>query len=106
MQPFNQKMNLSRGIKMQENIEIDQLTKSLIQMKQLTERMARNLEKVNQVIEENINTGSGVWDSEQAALYKGRWETVMKEFPMIIKTFQQQEADLEKFLENMKKVEE
>ena len=91
---------------MQENIEFDPLEKSLLQIKQLTERMAKNLEKVNQVVNENINTGDGIWDSEQASLYRTKWEVAMKEFPIILKTFQQQEANLENFLENMKKVEE
>ena len=106
MQPFNQKMSLNRGIHMQENVELNELEKSLNNIKQLTDRMTKNLERVNTIITENINTGDGIWDSEQASLYRTKWETVMKDFPTIIKTVQQQESNLANFIENMKKVEE
>ena len=91
---------------MQENIELQELEKSLINLKTLTEKMSRNLENVNREIRENINSGVGVWDSATAELYRGRWESLMEEFPSIIETFSHQETNLEQFIENMKKVEE
>ena len=85
---------------MQENINIEELEKSLINIKNLTEKMNQNLLNTNTLINDNINNGSGVWDSSSAELYKSRWQTLMEEFPDIIKTFQQQETNLETFMIN------
>ncbi|MBR6136563.1 MAG: hypothetical protein IKQ06_00215 [Bacilli bacterium] len=91
---------------MQENINIEELEKSLLNIKNLTERMSKNLLNTNQLIRDSINNGSGVWDGEAAGLYRSRWESIMSDFPDVIQTFQKQEANLETFIENMKKVEE
>ena len=91
---------------MEEKVEFTELEKSLVTLKQLTEKVDKNLSNVNNLLKENINTGAGVWDSEEAAQYRERWETFMEEFPDIIKTFQQQETNLEQFISNMKKTEE
>ena len=90
---------------MQENIELAELEKSLINLKTLTEKMGRNLDRVNMLIRDNINSGAGVWDSEAASLYRQRWESLMEDFPKVVETFRQQETNLEQFLLNMKKVE-
>ena len=91
---------------MQENFEFTELEKSLSRLKQLTEKMTTTLENANHMITENINTGVGIWDSEMAGLYRSKWDVLLNEVPDILKTFQQQETNLEHFIENMKKVEE
>jgi len=91
---------------MEEKVEFTELEKSLVTLKQLTEKVDKNLSNVNNLLKENINTGAGVWDSGDAAQYRARWEAFMEEFPDILKTFQQQETNLEQFIGNMKKTEE
>ena len=91
---------------MQETIEFLELQKSLNNLKQLTEKIDHNLNNVNSLVKDTINSGIGVWDSELAGQYRARWETLMEEFPDIISTFQQQALNLEMFVNNMKKVEE
>ena len=91
---------------MQENINIDELEKSLSNIRNLTEKMSKNLLNTNQLIRDSINNGSGVWDSNSAELYRNRWESLISDFPEVIQTFQKQESNLETFIENMKKVEE
>ena len=91
---------------MQENVDITELEKSLISLKQLTEKMDRNLKNVDALIKDNINSGAGIWDSDVAALYRTRWEALIEDFPTIIYTFNQQATNLENFINNMKKVEE
>ncbi len=91
---------------MEENVSFTELDKSLLNLKELTEKISKNLDNVNILVRDNINTGRGVWDSDMAKLYRDRWESLMEEFPEIIKTFQQQETNLANFIENMKKTEE
>ena len=88
---------------MQENIEFVELQKSLVNLKQLTEKMTNNLNNVNTLIRDNINSGVGVWDSDLASSYRVRWESLMEEFPNVISTFHQQAQNLESFINNMKK---
>ena len=91
---------------MEENVVFNELDKSLLNLKELTEKVNKNLTNVNALIKDNINTGSGIWDSEQAKLYRERWDVLMEEIPDIIKTFSQQETNLSQFMSNMKKTEE
>ena len=90
----------------EENIEFNELEKSLLNIKQLTEKMSKTLESVDGLIKDNINNGSGVWDSQTAELYRSRWDLLSQEFPTIIETFSQQEENLNQFITNMKKTEE
>ena len=91
---------------MEEKVAFTELDKSLLNLKELTDKINKNLNDVNNLIKEHINTGSGIWDSEMAKLYRERWDALMENMPDIIKTFQQQETNLSTFIENMKKTEE
>ncbi len=91
---------------MQEKLEMIELEKSLVNLKQLSEKMNHTLTSINTIVKDNINTGTGIWDSDLAADYRARWDTLMDEFPTVLYTFKQQEANLEIFINNMKKVEE
>ena len=91
---------------MQENVELVELEKSLTKLKQLTDGIDHNLNHVNALIKDNINSGMGIWDSELAGMYRTRWESLMEEFPTVVNTFRQQATNLEIFIDNMKKVEE
>ena len=90
----------------EENIELSELEKSLLNIKQLTDKMSHILDNVNSLIKDNINTGAGVWDSKTAELYRARWDNLSSDFPTIIQTFTQQEENLNQFITNMKKTEE
>ena len=91
---------------MEENLQMVELEKSLIHLKQIREKMTKTLESFNGIVRDNINSGIGVWDSEMARLYRERWEQLMETFPEILKIFATQETNLEQYLQNMKKVEE
>ena len=91
---------------MQENVELNELETSLITLKTLTEKMTKNLNNMNILIRENINSGVGVWDSNMAEMYRTKWENLAQNFPDVVNTLQKQEANLEEFINNMKKVEE
>ena len=87
---------------MQENINFTELEKSLNKLRDLTENVSHNLTEINQIVNENVNSGVGVWDSMQASLYKERWNQLSEEFPEIINVFQKQESNLLSFITNMK----
>ena len=91
---------------MQENVELNELEISLITLKTLTEKMSKNLNNMNNLIRDNINSGVGVWDSQTAELYRIRWDSLAENFPDVINTLEQQSTNLEEFIKNMKKVEE
>ena len=87
---------------MQENINFTELENSLNRLKNLTESVSHNLMDINSIVNENVNSGIGVWDSMQAALYKERWNQLSEEFSEIIHIFQTQESNLFSFINNMK----
>jgi len=91
---------------MEEKIEFVELEKSLLRLRQLTEKMNHALTSMDILIKDNINTGVGIWDSEQAALFREKWELLSQDFPDIMNTFQHQQSNLDLFITNMKKTEE
>ena len=91
---------------MEENIQFTELEQSLLNLRQLTDKITKNLDNYNRIITENINSGVGVWDSEMAGFYRQRWESVMEEFPSVIEIFQTQSSNLEQYIKNMKGVDE
>lgn len=91
---------------MQENIEINNLETSLNNIKQLTEKLTHSVNNINALIEENINSGIRVWDSESASRFRARWDNMMEEIPMVIETFKAQEANLENVIKSATNIKE
>lgn len=89
---------------MQENINYTELEQTLNNIKNLTEKVNKNLYTINNQIEENIASGEGIWDSQLASNYKKRWQNITEEFPKIIDTFMIQEKNLELYINSMKNV--
>ena len=91
---------------MQENIEFNELETTLTNIRILTEKLTRSVNNVNILIQENVNSGIGVWDAESAAGFRKRWDTLMEEVPLVLETFKSQETNLEQVVQNMKTTEE
>ena len=87
-------------------VNFDELNKSLTNLKIISESVKNSLTSMNNLVEENINTGSGVWDGPSAANFKTKWNSIKDEIPTFIDDFNKQAENLELFINTMKKGEE
>ena len=87
-------------------VNFDELNKSLTNLKVISESVKNYLTSMNNLVEENINTGSGVWDGPSAATFKTKWNSIKDEIPTFIDDFNKQAENLELFINTMKKGEE
>ena len=88
---------------MQENINYNELEKSLNKIKDLSEKVKYNLMCIDSIIEENINSGVGILDGNSGELFKKRWDYLKEDVPSSIETFINQANNLELFISSFKK---
>lgn len=89
---------------MQENIDLIELEQTLQNIENLTLKVENNLRAIDNAVKDNINSNQGIWDSNAAEDYKKRWETLAEEYPKVLKTFEIQKKNLEKYINSLKKV--
>ena len=87
-------------------VNFDELNKSLVNLKNISEAVKNSLTSMNALVEENINTGAGVWDGTSAETFKTKWNVLKDEIPTFIDDFNKQAENLEMFINTMKKGEE
>ena len=87
---------------MKESIDFTETTKSLNNMKLLTEKIKNNLECIDNLIMDNINNGKGILDGNVGEQFHKRWESLREEIPQTIGLLNQQETNLELFINSMK----
>ena len=88
------------------NINFEELNKSLVNLKTQAETVKESLTAMNNLVEDNINSGAGIWDGPSAATYKTKWNSLKDEIPTIIDDFRKQADNLEMFINTMKNGEE
>ena len=88
---------------MQEKIDYAELEKSLIKIKELSEKVKSNLLCIDSIIDENINSGVGILDGNSGELFKKKWDYLKEDIPTSIMTFQNQVDNLELFISSYKK---
>ena len=87
-------------------VNFDELNKSLINFKIQAEIVKESLTSMNNLVEENINTGAGIWDGPSASIFKTKWGIIKDEIPTLIDNFKIQADNLELFINTMKNTEE
>ena len=87
---------------MQEKINFEELDNSLNNIKSLTETIRANLTGIDNIINENINTGVGILDGNSGEVFKKKWELLREDIPSIFDALSIQENNLETFINTMK----
>ena len=87
-------------------VNFDELNKSLINLKIQAEIVKESLTSMNNLVEDNINTGAGIWDGPSASTLKTRWEIIKDEIPTLIDNIKTQADNLDLFINTTKKTEE
>ena len=91
---------------MNNKIEYDNLSKKVIEIEVLTNQVKEAFSRMDTLIEENINSGKGIWDGSGAAEYRQKWNQMKEEIPSSLEQFQILENNLKNTIEMMKKSEE
>ena len=91
---------------MKESIDLSEVTKSLNNIKILTEKISNNLGCIDNLIMDNINNGKGILDGNSGEQFIKRWESLKEEIPQTIELLNKQETNLELFINSMKREDE
>ena len=87
---------------MKESLDFIETTKSLNNIKMLTEKINNSLACIDNLIMDNINNGSGVLDGNSGELFQKKWETLRDEIPKSVELLNNQASNLEMFIDSIK----
>ena len=82
------------------------IKKKIEEINLLTTKVKTAFENMDQVIEENIHTGKGIWDGEASQNFKEEWKKLKEQIPSVLDAFEKQNKNLSNLLEITKKAEE
>ena len=75
-------------------LEYGQAKSTLDQLYEYAETVRTNLTTMNDYINENVNSGAGVWDGESASNFRTKWDALNDEIPLFISYFNKQVTNL------------
>ena len=76
-------------------IEYDELELKIKQINELSNKVENILNKMNNLIEENVNSGKGIWDGPDASEYKNEWNVMEENIPNIVSIYRKQAENIE-----------
>jgi len=74
---------------------------SLNVLKNLAEEVRTNLNNINNLITQNVNTGDGLWDGNSASNFLNNWGDVAKDIPTYITYLENQVENLSEFIKEI-----
>ena len=80
-------------------IEYEELKNKINEVNDLTTKVENNFKKIDNIITENINTGKGIWDGEEAQNFKNEWSNLKENIPNIVDIYKKQAQNIENVLE-------
>ena len=79
-------------------IEKEELENKIGQIKKLSIEVKNSFIKFDDLIDQNVNSGKGIWDGEDAKVYKEEWENQKENIPNIINIYNNQAENIENIL--------
>jgi len=79
-------------------VEIDELTNKLNEIEMLSSKAEMSIINFGNLLDNNINNGSGIWDGESATQYINSWNCMKEDIPKITEIFKIQSENLKKFI--------
>ena len=83
-------------------LEYEKISNKLNELKELTERVEKNLLNMNELITETVDQGIGIWDGESANQFRTSWSNVENEIPSYVDVFQKQINNIHLMIEKTK----
>ena len=83
-------------------LEYEKISNKLNELKELTERVEKNLLNMNELITETVDQGIGIWDGESANQFRTSWSNVENELPSYVDVFQKQINNIHLMIEKTK----
>ena len=87
-------------------LNYEQAKTMLDQLYDQVEQVKTNLTKMNDYINENVNSGAGVWDGESASNFRTKWDALNDEIPEYISYFNRQVTNLAAMINETHKADE
>ena len=89
---------------MKDSIDIEKIKEKINNIDHLQEQAVSSLNDMNNIINDYVNSGRGIWDGEDASEYKEDWNKKMEELPSSVENiFQEQKEILEKTISSIEK---
>ena len=79
-------------------IEYEELQIKVKQINDLTNKVEKCFEKMNNLINENVNSGKGIWDGPDANEYKMEWQKLEENIPNIVNIYKMQAEKIDEFI--------
>ena len=89
---------------MKDSIDLEKLKEKINNIDYLQEQAISSLNDMNNIINDYVNSGRGIWDGEDASEYKEEWNKKMEELPLSVENiFQEQKEILKKTISSLEK---
>ena len=84
-------------------IEYTEIENKAKQIEELTTIVENTFNKMDFLIDKNINSGIGIWDGEDAKKFKEEWINIKENIPSIINVYRIQANNINKLIDNTTK---
>ena len=89
---------------MKDSIDIEKIKEKINDIDHLQEQAISSLNDMNNIINDFVNSGKGIWDGEDALEFKEEWNSKMETLPSSVQcVFQEQKEILNKVISRMEK---
>ena len=89
---------------MKDSIDLEKLKEKINNIDYLQEQAISSLNDMNNIINDYVNSGRGIWDGEDASEYKEEWNKKIEELPSSVENiFQEQKEILKKTISSLQK---
>ncbi len=89
---------------MKDSIDLEKLKEKTNNIDHLQEQAISSLNEMNNIINDLVNTGRGIWDGEDASEYKEEWNKKMEGLPSSVQNiFLEQKEILKKTISSLEK---
>lgn len=88
------------------SVDYNALDTNVKNIEDYTANIKNALSTLNTMIEENVNTGAGIYDGRVAAEYKASWQEFATEFDTFVQMCQTQASNIRLEMENIRVVDE
>ncbi len=76
-------------------LNLSEIEQRLVRIRQLGDTVENALKGISQLINENVNTGKGVFDGTAATQFMEKWQELDKELPGFIQDIKRQATNVE-----------
>jgi len=80
-------------------IEYIELENKIKQIDELSNAVENTFNKMDTLVNNNVNSGKGIWDGIEAGNFKNEWDELKEEIPKVINIFRTQAKNIANVIE-------